>query len=163
MRCVCKSCLAALAASVTLSECIGALAGPASDEEIDMRNRRLEATIRIAAAASFAMLVAGCVTVATPAPTGKLAVADAAIADAISADASQYDAADLDKARRKLARAHDEVADGNYGLAQDLAEEAEVDARLAATRARATKSANAAATVQASIRALDDEIARTAH
>jgi len=54
------------------------------------------------------------------------------------------------------------VTDGNYRVAQDLAEEAEVDARLAATRARATKSANAAAAVQASIRALDDEIARTA-
>jgi hypothetical protein len=118
--------------------------------------------ITIAGAASFAQLWAGCVTGATPAPTGKLAVADAAIADAVSADASQYDAADLDKARRKLARAHDEVAQGNYGVAQDLAEEAEVDARLAATRARSTKSAQAAASVQASIRALNDEIARTA-
>ncbi|HSU43286.1 MAG TPA: DUF4398 domain-containing protein [Casimicrobiaceae bacterium] len=125
-----------------------------------MLGERFKRTVGIAGATAFAMLAAGCVTVATPSPTGKLDVANAAIADAVSADASQYDAADLDKARRKLARAHDEAAQGDYGVAQDLAEEAEVDARLAATRARSTKAAQAAAAVQESIRALDDEIAR---
>jgi hypothetical protein len=137
------------------------LAGSASDEEINMLRERFKRTIGIAGAASVAILATGCVTVATPSPTAKLAVANAAIADAISADASQYDAADLDKARRKLARAHDEAAQGDYGVARDLAEEAEVDARLAATRARSTKAAHAAAAVQESIRALDDEVART--
>jgi hypothetical protein len=137
------------------------LAGPPSDEEIDMLREGFKRTIGIAGATAAAMLAAGCVTVATPSPTERLAVADAAIADAISADASQYDAAGLDKARRKLARAHDEAAQGEYGLARDLAEEAEVDARLAATRARSTKADRAAATVQESLRALDDEIART--
>ena len=127
-----------------------------------MLRQGVRRTIAIAGAASLAMLAAGCVTVATPsAPTAKLAVADAAISDAISADASQYDAADLAKAQRKLARAHDEVAQGNYDVAQDLAEEAAVDARLAATHARSTKAADAAGAVQSSIRALDEEIAHT--
>jgi hypothetical protein len=153
----------AVAASVTLSERDGALAGPASDEEINMLRGRFKCTIGIAGAASVAILAAGCVTVANPTPTGKLAVANAAIADAIGADASQYDAADLEKARRKLARANDEAAQGDYEVAQDLAEEAEVDARLAATRARSTKAARAAAAVQESIRALDEEVARTPH
>jgi len=128
-----------------------------------MLGETVKRVVSIAGAASFAMFAAGCVTVATPAPTGALAVADAAIADAVSADAPQYDAADLAKAQRKLARAHDEVAQGNYGVAQDLAEEAQVDARLAAVHARSQKAANAAAALQSSIRALDDEIARTAH
>jgi hypothetical protein len=126
-----------------------------------MLRGRFKCTIGIAGAASVAILAAGCVTVANPTPTGKLAVANAAIADAIGADASQYDAADLEKARRKLARANDEAAQGDYEVAQDLAEEAEVDARLAATRARSTKAARAAAAVQESIRALDEEVART--
>jgi hypothetical protein len=139
------------------------LAGPASDEEINMLRGRFKCTIGIAGAASVAILAAGCVTVANPTPTGKLAVANAAIADAIGADASQYDAADLEKARRKLARANDEAAQGDYEVAQDLAEEAEVDARLAATRARSTKAARAAAAVQESIRGLDEEVARTPH
>lgn len=127
-----------------------------------MVRQRVKRAIAIAGAASFAMVAAGCVTVATtPAPTARLAVADAAIADAISADASRYDAADLAIAQRKLARAHDESAQGNYDTARYLAEEAAVDARLAATTSRAAKAADANAAVQSSIRALGDEIART--
>jgi len=126
-----------------------------------MLRSRLTRTIKIAGAASIAMLAAGCVTVSAPAPTRQLALADAAIADAVSADAAQFAAADLNNAQRKRARAHDEMAQGDYADAQDLAEEAEVDARLAATRARSTKSARAAAAVQESIRALDGELART--
>ncbi|HLX30428.1 MAG TPA: DUF4398 domain-containing protein [Casimicrobiaceae bacterium] len=118
-------------------------------------------TLRLAGLASVALLAVGCATVNVPAPTAQLAVADAAIADAVSADAARYDAADLGNAQRKIARAHDEVSQGNYATARDLAEEAEVDARLAATRSRATKAADADAAVRASIRALNDEIART--
>ena len=73
-----------------------------------------------------------------------------------------YDAADLRNAQRKLDRAHDEMAQGDYAAAKNLAEEAEVDARLAATRARSDKATRAATEVQASIRALQDEITRNA-
>lgn len=125
-----------------------------------MLRSRFTRTIKIAGAASVAMLAAGCVTVSTQPTTDALAVADAAVADAVSAEAPQYDAADLANAQRKVTRAHDELAQGNYADARDLAEEAALDARLAATRSRSTKAARAAASVQASIRALDDEIAR---
>ncbi|HSC22088.1 MAG TPA: DUF4398 domain-containing protein [Casimicrobiaceae bacterium] len=126
-----------------------------------MLDHRVKRAAAIASAACFAMLAAGCVTVATTPAAPRLAVADAAIADAISADASQYDAADLATARRKLTRAHDEAAQGNDDIARALADEAAVDARLAATTARAAKAADANAAVQSSIRALHDEIART--
>ncbi|HEY3531804.1 MAG TPA: DUF4398 domain-containing protein [Casimicrobiaceae bacterium] len=114
------------------------------------------------AAGSVALLASGCVTVATPAPSSQLAVARAAVADAQSAGAATYDSTDLRNAQRKLDRAHDEVAQGDYATARALAEEAEVDARLAATRARSDKATQAAAQLQASIRALEDEIARNA-
>ena len=70
---------------------------------------------KIAGATSLAVLAAGCATVSAPAPTEQLAVADAAIADAVSADAPTYDAADFRNAQRKLDRAHDELAQGDYG------------------------------------------------
>jgi len=122
---------------------------------------RMKHAIKLAGVASAVLLATSCVTVSAPAPTSQLAVADAAISDAVSADAPRYDAANLNNAQRKLARAHDEVAQGDYADAHDLAEEAEVDARLAATRARAAKAAAAAASVQASVRALHDEITRS--
>ena len=112
-------------------------------------------------AAGFVALLAGCATVSSP-PPSQLAVARAAVADAQSADAVTYDAADLRNAQRKLDRAHAEAARGDNVAARRLAEEAQVDARLAATRARSDKAVQAAAQVQASIRALEDEIARNA-
>lgn len=126
-----------------------------------MLRSRFTRSIKIAGAASIAMFAAGCVTVPPSESTRQLALADAAITDAVSAGSAQYAPADLNNAQRKRARAHEEAAQGDYAGAQDLAEEAEVDARLAAARARSTKSAAAASAVQASIRALDDEIART--
>ena len=117
--------------------------------------------LKVAGPASIALFAAGCVTVATPAPTAQLAVARSAIADAVSADALQYDPADVDVARRKLASADDEAARGNDRTAEDLAEEAAVDARLAATRTRAIKAVRAEATVQTGLRALQDEINMT--
>jgi hypothetical protein len=48
----------------------------------------------------------------------------------------------------------------DYTLARSLAEEAEVDARLAATTARSVKAQRAVDEVYASIRALQDELSR---
>jgi hypothetical protein len=135
----------------------------ASDEEDFMQS--IGTTKRIftlAAAGSLALVAAGCASVQPAAPTSEMAVARAAIADAASADAATYDAVNLRNAQRKLARAHDEMAQGDYATAKNLAEEAELDARLAAARARSDKATRAAAEVQASIRALQDEIARNA-
>jgi hypothetical protein len=135
----------------------------ASDEEDFMQSMATTKRIfTLAAAGSLALAAAGCATVQPAAPTSQIAVARSAIADATSADAARYDAADLRNAQRKLDRAHDEMAQGDYGTAKNLAEEAELDARLAATRARSDKATRAAAEVQASIRALQDEIARNA-
>ena len=90
-----------------------------------------------------------------------MAVAKAAMSDATGAGASQYAAADYRNAQRKLDRAQDALAAGDNEAARNLAEEAEADAKLAAARARSAKAERAAAEVQAGIRALRDEMART--
>ena len=104
---------------------------------------------------------AGCATLYGPAPTEEMAVAKAAMSDATGAGASQYAAADYRNAQRKLDRAQDALAAGDNEAARNLAEEAEADAKLAAARARSAKAERAAAEVQAGIRALRDEMART--
>ena len=103
-------------------------------------------------ARTFNVAAAACVTL--------LAVADAAVSDAITAGGPEYAAVDFRNAQRRLDRAHDALALGDYIAARQLAEEAEVDARLAATRARSAKAVRAAAEVQASIRALREELER---
>lgn len=119
---------------------------------------RFARTFGIAAIAVVAG--AGCATVYGPPPTDQLAVADAAVADATAADAARLAASNLAAAQRKLTRAHQALRAGDDAVARELAEEAEVDARLAATHARAVKATRAAAQVQASNQALRDEIAR---
>ena len=54
------------------------------------------------------------------------------------------------------------MAARQYDDARRLAEEAEVDARLAATIARSAKTQRAVAEVESGIQALKDEIARNA-
>jgi uncharacterized protein DUF4398 len=111
-------------------------------------------------AAIAVMAVTGCATVHVPTPTDQLAVANAAVADAAGTDAAQLSASEFTAAQRKLARAQQALGAGDNAAARELAEEAEVDARLAATHARAAKAVRAAAEVQASNQALRDEIAQ---
>ncbi|HEX6136712.1 MAG TPA: DUF4398 domain-containing protein [Casimicrobiaceae bacterium] len=115
---------------------------------------------KFAAAACGALLAVGCATVSGPPPTAQLAVASAAISDAAAAGGPEYAGAEFRDAQRKLDRAHDALAHGDDVAARQLAEEAEADARLAATRARSTKAVRAAAEVQASNRALREELQR---
>jgi hypothetical protein len=117
-------------------------------------------TFNVAAGACATLLAVGCATVSIPPPTDQIAVADAAVADAVAAGGPEYAVSDFRNAQRKLDRARDALALGEYVTARRYAEDAEVDARLAATRARSTKAVRAADEVQASIRALRDELAR---
>lgn len=70
-------------------------------------------------------------------PEAELATARAAIMDAESAGAAERSPNELASARDKLARAQQRARLGHFDEAQWLAEQAEVDARLAALRARA--------------------------
>lgn len=98
------------------------------------------------------LTVAGCA--GTPVPRAQLAVSQRAIEDAKTAGAAQAAPLDLQRAQDKLSRAQAATAEANNEQARRLAEEAEVDARLAAARARTARTREAAVEVQKSIRAL---------
>jgi hypothetical protein len=89
----------------------------------------LAATLALAACAS------------TPAPSAQVAVSTAALASAGAAGGSEAAPLEMRLARDKLARANVAMAAKEYDAARALAEEAEVDAQLAAAKARSGKSA----------------------
>ncbi|HTR59091.1 MAG TPA: DUF4398 domain-containing protein [Casimicrobiaceae bacterium] len=113
---------------------------------------------RAATAVALAML-AGCAT-APPAPTEQFAVGRAAVADAVSAGGAEFAPVALQSAQDKLDRANAAMAAGNYRDARRYAEDAEVDAKLAAATARSRKAERALAEVEAGIRTLREELAR---
>ena len=67
---------------------------------------------------------------------------------------------DIQKARDKLATAEKAMADKDYKTARRMSAQAEVDARVAETRADAAQNASSLKQVQDSIRILQDEINR---
>lgn len=105
-----------------------------------------------------AIFATGCAT--EKPPTAQLAAANTAITDASAAGAPELAPSELTAARDKLSRANSEVAANDYRDAARLASEAEVDARLAQSRANAVRSQKAADTVQDDIRVLREEINR---
>lgn len=110
------------------------------------------------------MAVAGCVAVAVtgcasfPAPTEQLAVTKQAVTNASSAGGTQFAPAEMRAAQDKLDRAELAMTAENYEEASLLAEQAEIDAQLAAAKARAAKAQQAAAVVQEDNRVLRKEI-----
>lgn len=97
----------------------------------------------------------------TPKPTEEMAVARTAVNRVAAAPATATAApVDLQRAQEKLILAEKAMAQEDYRNARRLAAEAEVDARVAETRADATRNAANLAQVQDSIRALQEEISR---
>lgn len=99
----------------------------------------------------------------TPKPSEEMAVARTTVSRVSAAPEVTTNApVDLQKAREKLVLAEKAMSEENYLLARRLADEAQVDARVAETRADAAKNANNLKQVQDGIRALQDEINRRA-
>lgn len=110
--------------------------------------------------AGISILIAGCAS--TPAPTAQLAVSKAAVMNASNADTSQYAPVELRSAREKLIRAEQAMDGRNYELAEQLATEAAVDARLAESKTQAAKAQKAAQDSQEATGVLREEINRKA-
>ena len=104
-----------------------------------------------------AMTLAACANEVPP-PNSQVTLSDSIIRDAESAGAVQYAPVELNTAREKLEAARREMQDENNEKALRLAEEAEVDARLAQLRARTKTTRDAAAAIQASIDTMRREI-----
>ncbi|MBV7541429.1 DUF4398 domain-containing protein [Acidovorax sp. sic0104] len=117
------------------------------------------AILRTTAAALALGALAACSS--TPAPTEQMAVTRTTVTRVAAAPAVATSApVDLQRAQEKLIQAEKSMADGDYKNARRLAAEAEVDARVAETRADAARNATNLAQVQDSIRALQEEINR---
>jgi len=127
-----------------------------------MSNRRIACTFPViastAALASLAVLVAACAT--TPPPTEQVAVSTAAVARAAGAGAGESAPAEIRTAREKLDRAKLAMAANNNDEALSLAEEAQVDAQLAESKARSVKARKAADEVNEGVRVLREELNR---
>ena len=118
---------------------------------------------RIGVAVAAAILMTACAsTPPAPAPTEQMALSRSAISSASSAGGSEYAPIQLKSAMDKMDSAERAMGSKNYGLARQLAEEAQVDAQLAATAARAGKAQKAAAALQQSDQVLKKELDRNA-
>jgi len=101
---------------------------------------------------------AGCAT--SPVPDEKIAVAKAALQNAEQSGAPELAPLELAQARDKLARAEKAAADHDAQPATQLAEQANVDAQLAAATAQEKRSHKAAMEFDASLQALRQETLR---
>ena len=113
---------------------------------------------RIGIVVATAILMAGCAS--TPPPIVQMAVARSAVSNANSAGANELAPVQLKSAMDKMNAAEKEMSAEHYALAQELAEQAEVDAKLAAATARSVKAQKAADAIQEDSRVLRKEIDR---
>ncbi|MFN3438311.1 MAG: DUF4398 domain-containing protein [Acidovorax sp.] len=117
------------------------------------------ALIRTAAAVLALGALAACSS--TPAPTEQMAVTRTTVNRVAAAPAVATSApVEMQRAREKLVLAEKAMTAEDYVSARRLAAEAEVDARVAETRADAASNAANLAQVQDGIRALQEEINR---
>lgn len=106
----------------------------------------------------YAVMIAGCAT-ARP-PTEQIAVSKMAVSNATSAGGNEFASAEMRSAQDKLDRAIQAMTAEDYANAESLAEQAEADAQLAATKARSAKALGAATAVQEDSRVLRKELDR---
>jgi hypothetical protein len=106
-----------------------------------------------------ALCVIGACASNAPRPTEAMTRAATSVEQADQAGARRYDPGTLDSAKDKLAQAKVAADKGDSKKANDLAEQAELDAELAAARGRSASAKQAADEVRASIETLRSEIA----
>jgi hypothetical protein len=121
----------------------------------------LAKTMAVAVAAtSLATLLAlvGCAS--APIPTEQFAVSKTAIDSATTAGATEYAPLEIKTARDKLDAAQRAVDEKEYRKSAALAEEAQVDAKLAETKALSAKAKKSVAETQDNLRTLLEEVNR---
>lgn len=105
-----------------------------------------------------AALIVGCASV--PPPTERIAISKVALDNAVSAGGPEFAPAEMKSARDKLARANVAMAGNDFVNAKWLAEQAQVDADLAASKSRTAQAQKAALAVQEDGRVLQQELDR---
>ena len=110
--------------------------------------------------AGTVLVMAGCASI--PPPTDQLAVTKAAIANASASGANEFAPVELKSAMDKLSAAERAMAEKEYVHAKRLAEEAQLAAKLAATKSNTAKAQKAVENAQESNRILREELQRAA-
>ncbi|MES2046871.1 MAG: DUF4398 domain-containing protein [Pseudomonadota bacterium] len=105
------------------------------------------------------IFTAGCSSMKTPA-TADVAVSKAAVDNAAGAGAAELAPMEMSSAREKLALANTAMKAKDYKLASELANQAQVDAKLAQSKASSAKAQAAADALQDDIRVLREELFR---
>ncbi|HEV7814121.1 MAG TPA: DUF4398 domain-containing protein [Janthinobacterium sp.] len=111
----------------------------------------------LGAAALFVMT--GCSSMKTPA-TADVAVSRNAVDNAAGAGAADLAPEEMTSARRKLALANQALAAKDYKTAQDLALQAQADAKLAQSKANSAKATEASDALNEDIRVMREELNR---
>jgi len=118
---------------------------------------------RIGVTVAVAIFMAGCASTPTiPAPTEQMAVSRAAVNNASSAGGNEFAPLQLKSAMEKMDAAERAMGEKNYVRARELAEQAQVDAKLAEAAARSAKAQKAADALQEDNRVLRKELDRKA-
>lgn len=112
----------------------------------------------IGVSVATAIVIAGCASI--PAPTEQIAVSKVAVSNATSAGGNEFAPQQLKSALEKMDAAERAMAEKDYLRARQLAEQAQVDAQLAAATARSAKAQKAARELQEDNRVLRQEIDR---
>lgn len=111
-------------------------------------------------AQSSLMILTLAACASTPPPDAEMALGKAAMGQAQSAGGNEYAPAEMRMAREKLERAQVAINDKQYAQARLLAEEAQVDARLAQSKSASAKADKAATVVKEDGRVLREELER---
>lgn len=106
------------------------------------------------------VLSVGCSSLKTPA-TANVAVSKAAVDNAAGAGGAEFAPLEMASAREKMVLANKAMAARDYKLANDLASQAQADARLAQGKANTAKAQAAANALQDDIRVLREELERS--
>jgi Domain of unknown function (DUF4398) len=114
----------------------------------------------IGATVICATILASCAGI--PAPTEQMAVSKVAVSNATSAGGNEFAPIPLKSAMDKMDAAERAMAVEDYVQARQLAEQAQVDAQVAATTSRSLKAQKAAIALQEDNRVLRKEIDRNA-
>jgi hypothetical protein len=119
---------------------------------------RVAVSAATGAVAVVFLAMAGCAS--APVPTEQLAVSKSAIDSATTAGGTEFAPLELKAARDKLEAANQAVASKHYEQAANLASEAQVDAKLAETKALSAKAQKSVAETQDNLRSMLQEVNR---
>lgn len=121
---------------------------------------RIRTPVALGGIVGVAMFMTGCASM--PPPTEQIAVSKATVTRATSVGGSEFAPVELKSATEKMNAAEQAMADEDYLRAQRLAEQAQVDAKLAETKTALAKAQLAVNNAEESNRVLREELGRTA-